>query len=211
MTETAARFRRVAEGFTATVESVPADAWESPAPCEGWVARDVVRHLVEWLPGPGFLLGAFGVETGPIPSVDDDPAGAWAVVRDAIQRALDDPAVATRDEDCGPPGRLSLEAAVDMTCTPDVLVHTWDLARATGLDERLDADEVHRQVVGHRVAAAGGRRGDARQRPLRPARSSSPTTPTSRPACSPSWGGGPDHQASGPDHLRRRAPAPRSP
>ena len=35
-----------------------------------------------------------------------------------------------------------------MTCTPDVLIHTWDLARATGLDERLDADEVHRQVVG---------------------------------------------------------------
>jgi uncharacterized protein (TIGR03086 family) len=25
-------------------------------------------------------------------------------------------------------------------------VHTWDLARATGLDETLDADEVHRLV-----------------------------------------------------------------
>lgn len=25
----------------------------------------------------------------------------------------------------------------------DVLVHTWDLARATGLDETLDADAVH--------------------------------------------------------------------
>lgn len=24
----------------------------------------------------------------------------------------------------------------------DVLIHTWDLARATGLDEQLDADEV---------------------------------------------------------------------
>jgi uncharacterized protein (TIGR03086 family) len=27
-----------------------------------------------------------------------------------------------------------------------VLIHTWDLARATGLDETLDADEVHRFV-----------------------------------------------------------------
>jgi uncharacterized protein (TIGR03086 family) len=147
MTETAARFEKVAAAFTSRVEAVPAEAWERPAPCEGWDARDVVRHLVEWLPGPGFLLGTFGVETGPIPSVDTDPAAAWAVVCGAIQRALDDPSIAARVEDCGPPGRLSLEAAVDMTCTPDVLIHTWDLARATGLGDRLDPDEVHRQLA----------------------------------------------------------------
>ena len=145
--DSSARFARVAAGFTATVAAVPPAAWDNPAPCDGWVARDVVRHLVEWLPGPGFLLGAFDVETGPIPSVDDDPAGAWAVVRDAIQRSLDDPAVAGLEADCGPPGRLTLHAAVDMTCTPDVLIHTWDLARATGVDERLDPEEVHRLVV----------------------------------------------------------------
>lgn len=144
MSETSERFARVAEAFTARVTAVPHDAWENPAPCEGWVARDVVRHLVDWLPGPGFLLGTFGVDTGPIPSVDDDPAGAWAVVRGAIQDALGDPVLAARVEDCGPPGRLSLEAAVEMTCTPDVLIHTWDLARATGLDEQLDPAEVRR-------------------------------------------------------------------
>jgi uncharacterized protein (TIGR03083 family) len=137
LTEISERFARVAEAFTSRVAAVPEAAWNNPTPCEGWVARDVVRHLVEWLPPPGFLLGSFGVDPGPIPPV----------VRDAIQGALDDPVVAGRVEDCGPAGRLSLEAAVDMTCTPDVLIHTWDLARATGLDERLDVDEVHRQVV----------------------------------------------------------------
>jgi uncharacterized protein (TIGR03086 family) len=70
------------------------------------------------------------------------------VVRDAIQQALDDPAVAGRVADCGPPGSMSLEAAIDMTCIPDVLVHTWDLARATGQDDALDADEVHQLLVG---------------------------------------------------------------
>lgn len=146
MSETSERFARVAAGFTDRVRAVSNDAWNNPAPCEGWVARDVVRHLVEWLPGPGYLLGTWGVETTPIPSVDEDPLGAWEAVRDAIQGALDDPVIATREEDAGPPGRLTLEAAVDMTCTPDVLIHTWDLARAAGLDEQLDAGEVHRQV-----------------------------------------------------------------
>ena len=147
---TAERFARVAAGFSRCVTAVPDDAWSRPAPCEGWVARDVVRHLCEWLPGPGFLLGSWDIDTGPMPSVDDDPAGAWAAVRDAVQRGLDDPAIAERVVDCGPPGHLSFAAAVDMTCTPDVLIHTWDLARAAGLDahEQLDADEVHRQITG---------------------------------------------------------------
>ena len=44
--------------------------------------------------------------------------------------------------------RLSFAQTVDTICTPDVLIHTWDLARATGLDETLDADEVHRFADG---------------------------------------------------------------
>ena len=30
--------------------------------------------------------------------------------------------------------KRNLQAAVDMTCTPDVFVHTWDLAQAAGID-----------------------------------------------------------------------------
>lgn len=148
MSEISKRFTAVADAFARRVRDVPEERWESPSPCAGWVARDIVAHLVEWLPGPGFLLGTFEVSTGPIPPVEDDPAGAWAVVQRAIEAALDDPDTAHREEDCGPPGRLTLEAAVDMTCTPDVLIHTWDLARAAGLDERLDPDAVHRLLVG---------------------------------------------------------------
>jgi uncharacterized protein (TIGR03086 family) len=148
MTEIAERFRQAAEGLTQTIAAVPDDAWENPSPCDGWDARDVVRHLVDWLPGPGVLLGTFGVETRPIPSVDDDPAGAWAAVREAIQGGLDNPAVAQLVEDCGPPRKLSFEAAVDMTCTPDVLIHTWDLAYAAGIDVELDAEAVARQAMG---------------------------------------------------------------
>jgi uncharacterized protein (TIGR03086 family) len=143
MTEIADRYRTIAAQFTQRVEAVPSGAWDNPAPCAGWVARDVVGHLVDWL--PAFFFGAWDIDAGPIPSVDDSPAAAWAVVNAAIQRALDDPAVAGCEREVRF-GRLSFEDTVDMICTGDVLIHTWDLARATGLDETLDPAEVHRFV-----------------------------------------------------------------
>ena len=45
-------------------------------------------------------------------------------------------------------GHHRVDDAVATFCLGDVLVHTWDLARATGLDETLDADEVHRLFTG---------------------------------------------------------------
>ena len=145
MSEISERYRRVAGQFTERVEAVPPGAWENPTPCEGWVARDVVRHLVEWL--PAFFFGQWGIEPPAAPSVDDDPAAAWKAVDGTLQAALDDPAVATSVRDT-PMGPSSFEQSIDTICTPDVLVHTWDLARATGLDETLDAEEVHRFVEG---------------------------------------------------------------
>ena len=59
----------------------------------------------------------------------------------------DDPDTARGERDT-PMGRASFEQTIDRICTGDVLVHTWDLARATGLDESLDPDEVHRFVEG---------------------------------------------------------------
>jgi uncharacterized protein (TIGR03086 family) len=43
---------------------------------------------------------------------------------------------------------MTLEELVAMTGLMDLLVHTWDLARATGQDERLPPDEVHDFLVG---------------------------------------------------------------
>jgi uncharacterized protein (TIGR03086 family) len=145
VSEPAERYRKVAADFTRRVRQVAADGWERPAPCEGWVARDVVRHLVEWL--PHFFFTRWGLEAGAAPDVDEDPPGAWAAVDRAIQAALDDPDVAGSERDT-PMGPQSFAATIDMICTPDVLVHTWDLARATGLDEALDPVEVHRLLIG---------------------------------------------------------------
>ena len=142
----AARFAKVAAGFTARVEAVPDEAWERPAPCEGWVARDVVRHLVGWVPG---LLASGSAETvSPGPDVETDPAGAWAHLRDALQATLDDPERAAAPFRHPQAGDHRLDDAIAQFVLGDVLVHTWDLARATGLDETLDPEEVHGMLVG---------------------------------------------------------------
>jgi uncharacterized protein (TIGR03086 family) len=139
------RYGRVAAAFSARVRAVPAEAWDNPAPCEGWVARDVVGHLVEWLPA-FFFHGSWQLGVAPLPPVDDDPVAAWEALNAALQAALDDPAIADSERET-PMGRQTFAACLDTIGTNDVFLHTWDLARATGLDERLDPDEVHRLFV----------------------------------------------------------------
>jgi uncharacterized protein (TIGR03086 family) len=148
MSEIAARYDRVAAQFTARVEAVPAGAWDNPAPCEGWVARDVVRHLVEWI--PAFFATYADLPLAAGPPVDIDTVGAWRALDDSLRAALADPVIANREFEMRG-GRYSIEAAIDMFCTNDVLVHTWDLARAAGLDETLDPGEVHRVFSGMEV------------------------------------------------------------
>jgi hypothetical protein len=93
MSEIADRYRRVAGRFTERVHEVPDAAWGSTAPCDGWVARDVVRHLVEWI--PEFLMAAGGPALAQGPSVDEDPVAAWDTPNAGIQALLDDPSVAS--------------------------------------------------------------------------------------------------------------------
>jgi uncharacterized protein (TIGR03086 family) len=145
MSEYTDRYRRVADEFTDRVRAVPAGAWDVPTPCEGWVARDVVRHLVEWV--PGFFESYWEIALPSGPSVENDPVGAWLALDAALAAALDDSAVRSSVRDT-PMGTKTFEEALDMAVTGDVLVHTWDLARATGLDDRLDPDEVHRMFEG---------------------------------------------------------------
>ena len=131
--------RRIAGEFTTTAEGATPASWDQPAPVEGWVARDVVRHLVEWL--PAFLEGATQITLPAGPSVDDDPVGAWRAQTDAVQALLDDADRAERTYDLPHIGPMTLELAIDMIYTSDVFLHRWDLARATGQDETLDPEK----------------------------------------------------------------------
>ena len=143
-TEPAARHRAIAGRFTEL--ALGAHDWDAPAPVEGWVARDVVRHLVEWL--PGFLEGGSGVRLPDGPSVDDDPVGAWRAHADAVQALLDDPGTPGRPFANPHTGTMPLDVAVDRFYTTDVFMHAWDLARASGQPVALDEHECAAMLEG---------------------------------------------------------------
>jgi uncharacterized protein (TIGR03086 family) len=143
MSEVADRYRRLTDAFAAKVAAVPADTWEHPSPCDGWTARDIVRHVIAT---QAMFVGFVGLELGAIPSVDDDPVAAWDAARAVVQRALEDPACAAAEFD-GFSGRSTFEAAVDRFLCFDQVVHGWDLARTAGLDERIDPAEIARVRV----------------------------------------------------------------
>ncbi|TDD24579.1 TIGR03086 family metal-binding protein [Nonomuraea diastatica] len=132
----AERHRQVAGLFTDRVRGTT--SWDVPSPVADWTARDIVRHLTEWF--PGFLASGAGIELRRGPSVDEDPVAAWQVHCDAVQAVLDDPQTAHRKLTNPHTGSLPLATAIDQFYTADVFMHTWDLSRATGQDDRLDPD-----------------------------------------------------------------------
>lgn len=75
------------------------------------------------------------------PGVDDDLLLAFVEVSEAVSAGLVDPARATRTV-AGIFGEQQFEELVGRLLCADTLVHTWDLARATAQDDRLDADAV---------------------------------------------------------------------
>jgi uncharacterized protein (TIGR03086 family) len=150
----------LADGFLARIRAVPRGAWGNPSPCAHWTAQDVVAHLVNGHRGFLYLAGgpppapADGVGAGPMSGAPPvapgaDLAAAFARVRDDMMAMLADPQRTARRMPGGPMGEAPIPLAVSVVGSVELLVHTWDLARATGGDEILDPAQVART---HRAA-----------------------------------------------------------
>lgn len=135
--------RRATTDFDDVIEEVErVDGWDRPTPCDGWVARDVVTHLADWTP---FLLEAVGRD---VPNPDDPPIERWRYVAASLAAIMSDPAEAATEIETGPPGRMPIARAISMFVTGDVVVHTWDLARAIDLAVDLDEITLAEQLAG---------------------------------------------------------------
>jgi uncharacterized protein (TIGR03086 family) len=140
MTDVQDAYRRVSKDFDAAVRAVTPDKWEAQSPCEQWRARDVVAHIVTG--HRGVIASVRGGESTPL-SADEDPRRAWAEASRAIDEITGEPEVLAKEID-GPRGKMPAGQIIGQFVTMDLLVHTWDLARAVGTDERLDEDSVRR-------------------------------------------------------------------
>lgn len=140
MTAIADRYRRHADAFEDKIAAVRPEQWSNQSPCAAWTARDVVDHIVAM---HGYMLRPVGREPSAAPSVTDDPLGAFRAARADVQALLDDPGLAGADCDT-PAGRMPVERQIDEVVSDDLVLHGWDLARATGQDDTMDPEDVAR-------------------------------------------------------------------
>ncbi|MFD3921828.1 TIGR03086 family metal-binding protein [Streptomyces sp. NPDC058595] len=126
--------------FTDRVHAVGADQWRAGTPCAEWSVRDLVNHLTAeqlWVP-PLVSEGRTMAEVGNAFDGDvlgDDPVATWDRAAAAARAAFAERGALDRTV------RLSYGATpVAAYCSQmvlDAVVHTWDLSRGIGVNERL--------------------------------------------------------------------------
>lgn len=140
MGEIAERYSRRAEAFERKVAAVRPEQWENQSPCEKWSARDVVDHIVGMHQA---MLTPLGREIPASPTVQEDPLAAYRGARGAVEAVLTDPELAATECDT-PTGKMTTESHIDQVVSDDLVLHGWDLARATDQDETMDPSDVER-------------------------------------------------------------------
>ncbi|MGQ0846972.1 MAG: TIGR03086 family metal-binding protein [Sporichthyaceae bacterium] len=129
------RYRGLADDLTARVMSARPNAWDNPSPCEGWTALQVMDHVIGNSRAALDRLHNREHVSRPV----TDVVAEWSTARNQVEQALLDPTQAAAPVET-PFGAMPFETFVGRFMCLDMLVHTWDVARATGGDEQIDAE-----------------------------------------------------------------------
>lgn len=133
--------RRAQEEFGARLARVSGEQWNLPTPCDRWAVRGLTNHVVAWNARVPAMVE--GEPLGPVDEQDwlgTDPLSAWSTSAATAQRAFEGEGAFDRVVHM-PAGDVTARYFV-FSRVDDVLTHAWDLARAVGGDERLDAELV---------------------------------------------------------------------
>lgn len=144
-----AAFARAVAAATATVRAVRPEQLDLPTPCDGMDVRDMLAHLVSVL-GMVEALGAGGEPM----AVRDQPlesgfTEAWLEAAHRVQAAWSDDAVLARP--MALPWQQGTGADLLLGYLNEVLVHSWDVAVATG--QAVLDDDALAQVALDRMPA----------------------------------------------------------
>ncbi len=128
--------RRSAERFRICLDQVHADQWELATPCPEWDVRALVDHVTA-----NHEQMARRLHGRPIEGPADGPVAAWSRACAAVQSGLLLPQALERSAP-SPFGGQAKVGDLARVLAVDLITHTWDLARAVGADDTLDAEVV---------------------------------------------------------------------
>ncbi len=137
MPDPIADYNTAADGFAAALAGCDDEGLSAQSPCPDWKASDVIDHVFG---GTAYFTEVFG---GTAPQVEGDLPTRYAALRAAFVEAFAAPGVAERMVP-GPLGGDLPAPVMFGIFTTDTLLHTWDLARATGQDAELDVELLER-------------------------------------------------------------------
>lgn len=142
---------RAQDAFGALVAGVRGDQWDAATPCTEWNVRQLVNHVVAgnviW---SGLLSHEFAsledtVHLRVVDHLGDDPSAAFAGSAQALREAFSRPGVLA-EMFAAPIGTVPGAAALHLRIT-ELLVHGWDLARATGQPAALPDDLAEQELA----------------------------------------------------------------
>lgn len=126
------------------VENIKPDQLDAPTPCAEFDVRTLLNHLLFW--GPSLNAAARKAPVPPPAPAESDvdlTAGDWAGDLSAQLRdraaAWGEPSAWTGTTTVGGPHEMPAETIGAMVLG-ETVVHTWDLARATGQAPSWDAE-----------------------------------------------------------------------
>ncbi|MET9020667.1 TIGR03086 family metal-binding protein [Actinopolymorpha sp. NPDC004070] len=134
------RFVSSSADFARRLRLVRPEQWSDPTPCTEWNVRLLVNHMAGGnLNYVGLVEGATSADFLRRRDQDvlgEDPVGAYDRSVRACAEAFSRPGALQRTLDY-PLGEVTARQALAVRVT-DSAVHTWDLARALDVDDRLD-------------------------------------------------------------------------